>query len=247
MLCRTIGIPARVATGYATGDYNILKNRYIVEERNAHAWVEVYWPDVGWVEFDPTPHTWFEGLGKGVASGWLSFHNAMEELYVYNPRGYFKDKVEPVIARTWDYTVHLPHQTELDFTEYTAPFAKQVENEHGLAFSILALACIFLLTSITIRQKRDLDRERRKAIRAGGKFMRLIERRLSRRGIPKFELATETDYAIQASGLSPTWGTAVASLVDRYQEAKYSARTIGSGHLRSLKQAGRAALKAPKI
>jgi len=54
LLLRYNGIPARVALGFATGE-KIGKDLYQVTTNNAHAWVEVYFPTVGWVAFDPTP------------------------------------------------------------------------------------------------------------------------------------------------------------------------------------------------
>ena len=55
LMLRRLGIPARMATGYATGDYDPVLNQAVVRERDAHAWVEVWFPDHGWVPFDPTP------------------------------------------------------------------------------------------------------------------------------------------------------------------------------------------------
>jgi hypothetical protein len=55
LMLRSLGIPARLATGYATGDYDPVLNQAIVRERDAHAWVEVWFADHGWVPFDPTP------------------------------------------------------------------------------------------------------------------------------------------------------------------------------------------------
>jgi transglutaminase-like putative cysteine protease len=55
LMLRSLGIPARLATGYATGEYDPILNQAIVRERDAHAWVEVWFADHGWVPFDPTP------------------------------------------------------------------------------------------------------------------------------------------------------------------------------------------------
>ncbi len=54
VLCRANDIPARVVTGYAPGGYSIVGNKYIYRDRNAHAWVEIYFDGLGWVLFDPT-------------------------------------------------------------------------------------------------------------------------------------------------------------------------------------------------
>jgi len=53
-MLRTQGIPARYTVGYTTGQ-KVDDTTYEVRGMNAHAWVEVYFPDVGWVRFDPTP------------------------------------------------------------------------------------------------------------------------------------------------------------------------------------------------
>ncbi len=55
VLLRTLGIPARLATGFTQGEWNDIGNYYTVRQRDAHAWVEVYFPRSGWLTFDPTP------------------------------------------------------------------------------------------------------------------------------------------------------------------------------------------------
>ena len=53
-MLRTQGVPARYVVGYSTGQ-RTAPGEYTVRAMNAHAWVEVYFPEVGWVRFDPTP------------------------------------------------------------------------------------------------------------------------------------------------------------------------------------------------
>ena len=55
VMARSQGIPARVATGYAPGEYNPFTGLYEIKASDAHAWVEVYFPQYGWTTFDPTP------------------------------------------------------------------------------------------------------------------------------------------------------------------------------------------------
>jgi transglutaminase-like putative cysteine protease len=54
MMLRTLGVPARTASGYAEGVYDEESGLYYVTERDAHTWVEVFFPGLGWVEFEPT-------------------------------------------------------------------------------------------------------------------------------------------------------------------------------------------------
>ena len=54
IMLRSLGIPARLAAGYASGTYNPTDGIYEVYGEDAHAWPEVYFPGIGWVEFEPT-------------------------------------------------------------------------------------------------------------------------------------------------------------------------------------------------
>ena len=54
VLCRVLGIPARVAQGYSPGQYDSDLHRYVVRQLDAHAWPLVYFPRFGWIKFEPT-------------------------------------------------------------------------------------------------------------------------------------------------------------------------------------------------
>ena len=55
LMLRSLGIPARLATGYSTGDYDPVLDQAVVREHDAHAWVEAWFPNHGWVPVDPSP------------------------------------------------------------------------------------------------------------------------------------------------------------------------------------------------
>jgi transglutaminase-like putative cysteine protease len=55
LLLRMAGIPARVATGFTSGSLDSKTREYVVRDLDAHSWVEVWYRDIGWVTFDPTP------------------------------------------------------------------------------------------------------------------------------------------------------------------------------------------------
>jgi len=54
VMLRSIGIPAREAAGYVPGSYNPITDLYDVQAKDAHAWVQVFFPGYGWQSFDPT-------------------------------------------------------------------------------------------------------------------------------------------------------------------------------------------------
>jgi hypothetical protein len=54
VLARAAGLPARLVVGYAGGTYDSSNAQYTVTEANAHSWVEIFYTDIGWVEFEPT-------------------------------------------------------------------------------------------------------------------------------------------------------------------------------------------------
>ena len=54
LLLRAVGIPARLVTGFGEGERNLFTGYWEVRNSDAHAWLEVYYPNIGWVEYDPT-------------------------------------------------------------------------------------------------------------------------------------------------------------------------------------------------
>ena len=54
LMLRSIGIPARMAVGFAQGIRDPETGVFSVRRQDSHAWPEVYFPEIGWVEFEPT-------------------------------------------------------------------------------------------------------------------------------------------------------------------------------------------------
>ena len=55
LMLRYLGIPSRVAVGFTSGTYDKKHGEWVVSDRNAHMWVEVWFAGWGWLPFDPTP------------------------------------------------------------------------------------------------------------------------------------------------------------------------------------------------
>ena len=78
VMARLLGVPARVAFGFTSG--RLLDDFWSVSDHNAHAWVEVWFPEHGWVPFDPTP-------GRGTFTTNYSFASDSPETVAALRRG----------------------------------------------------------------------------------------------------------------------------------------------------------------
>jgi transglutaminase-like putative cysteine protease len=65
VMLRSLGIPSRVVNGFRSDEFNDLTGNYVVRAKDAHAWVEAYFPGYGWQTFDPTPPG-----SAGTPQGW---------------------------------------------------------------------------------------------------------------------------------------------------------------------------------
>ncbi len=83
VMLRTLGIPSRVVNGFRSDEFNDLTGNYVVRAKDAHAWVEAYFPGYGWQTFDPTP-----GGAPNTPQGW-----ARVGLYVDAMASFWRDWV----------------------------------------------------------------------------------------------------------------------------------------------------------
>jgi transglutaminase-like putative cysteine protease len=77
VMLRSVGVPARYAAGFLAGEYNDVGGDWIVRASDAHTWVEVYFPNYGWITFDPTPP------GSAKRSGLLQRLNMYWDWFQY--------------------------------------------------------------------------------------------------------------------------------------------------------------------
>ena len=64
VMLRTLGVPARYVLGYASGQWQSSTQSWQVLDLNYHSWVEVYFPEFGWIRFEPTPPNAIEFGGR---------------------------------------------------------------------------------------------------------------------------------------------------------------------------------------
>ncbi len=89
VMLRTQGIASRVVNGFQTGVYNETADAYTVSQRDAHSWVEAYFPSVdAWVSFDPTPANGISAPVTGLAGRISKYAEALQVLWVEYFVGY---------------------------------------------------------------------------------------------------------------------------------------------------------------
>jgi transglutaminase-like putative cysteine protease len=99
VMLRAVGIPSRIITGFRGGEFNSLTGSYIIRARDAHAWVEAYIPNRGWLTFDPTP------AGDALPTHWSKL-----QLYLDAASEFWRD---------WVVNYDFSHQRMLTVTTLT--------------------------------------------------------------------------------------------------------------------------------
>ncbi|MGB5760184.1 MAG: transglutaminaseTgpA domain-containing protein, partial [Acidimicrobiales bacterium] len=125
LMARALGVPARVATGFTWGDpvgtdEESGRTIYKVTGRHTHAWPEVYFDDLGWVAFEPTP-------GRGLP-GAVSYTGAAatqdSDVQPDNPG-------EPTTTTSTDPSLAGVAPQEPDFTEFNDPLLADSVTDGG--------------------------------------------------------------------------------------------------------------------
>ena len=110
VMLRSLGIPARVTVGYVLDPANAKDTVYTVQKKDAYAWVEVFFPNYGWVNFNPTQDREAGGAGGigAVGNGGLdTFQNPnLNDLFPNPDDGVLNGASAPRAALRENPTVH---------------------------------------------------------------------------------------------------------------------------------------------
>jgi hypothetical protein len=241
VMLRSIGIPARLVTGFQSGTFNPITGLYVVRASDAHSWVEAYLPHHGWTTFDPTPPD-PNALKQSLWTKLALYADAADTFWQEWVVGYdlgrqlvLADKMEQSSRRFkfgW-------------FTWATSPAARweararAVLNRHPLAaFSIFALALGAILFGpkawrlLRLRQRVRRARMGRASVADATLLYHRFLDHLQSRGYVKPAWFTPTEFV--RSLRNPETAAIAGQFVEAYQELRFGGKVEAAPRLFSL-------------
>jgi len=163
LMLRSLGIPARVVLGYRGGEWDEADEAYTVRASMTHLWVEVLFPEYGWVRFDPSPSGSLDDLsGIGWIARTLSGYMLRMKMLWYQEIIGFDRGVQ--LERLRDLSLGLFQNFLLDTDAETANARNAIASGAARRTQLLApIALVIVLTAGAIVWWRG--RERRRAAR----------------------------------------------------------------------------------
>jgi len=239
VLLRTAGIPSRVVAGFQGGEWNGLGGFYTVRQRDAHAWVEAYFTDAGWIPFDPSPRT-IENIEFERNRGWFD-RNIMPVIHYLDERYY--DYVDNYNRRTRSRLMERasgliaglrkPFSLVILWTEQHIFLAAGIGLIAALGFALWFMKGIrrkqeeqeFLSGSVRYRHKTDWG-SRGSAV---AKAYLGIRNLLNRKDPEKFLFLTAREARAESgldTGEDESPGKALFELTDLYEQARFATQDM---------------------
>ena len=214
-LMRSAGVPARVVTGYQGGELNPYDRIFTVRQIDAHAWVEVWLSNRGWVRVDPTaaaiPSRVVSGLARTVSAG--------EPLPLL-----MRPQLEWLqgLRHQWDALAHKWNVWVLGYNpdrqrELMLFFGMRDADWQSLAAALFTVLGLFTLALLVWSLRRLV---RPDPVQAA---WRAFCRKLAARGVTRAPHEGPRDYAQRASGALPAQGRPILDISELYIALRYGA------------------------
>lgn len=207
VMLRSVGIPARVVSGYATGDRQD-DGSYLVRDSNSHSWTEVYLPPYGWISFEPS-------------GSWPRFERGSGQQSATTPTPRVRPRPVPNAAQSQDRATSTPTPTPTPPSRATnlpasRPTAHGVDLQPILPLlyllGLLAL-CVLVVWFLWERGLRGLP----PAAKAYAKMVRLA----SWLGFSPFPAETPHEYGHALSGQIPEVRSSVQRIAAEYARYRF--------------------------
>jgi transglutaminase-like putative cysteine protease len=228
VLMRAAGIPARVVTGYLGGEVNPVGEYILVRQADAHAWVEIWLKDTGWVRVDPTAAVSPARVERGIASALPS--SDVLPMFV---RGDFA--LLQRMRLTLDSVTYTWNQWVLGYTpdrqrRFLSYIGFSEATWQTLAFVLMFCAGIAVLIG-TVFALSDLRRVREDAVK---KIYERFCRKLKRHGLQRDAAEGPRVFAQRAGRQRPELAGAVDEITALYIALRYGGES-GAARMQAFK------------
>ncbi|MBB6430473.1 transglutaminase TgpA family protein [Algisphaera agarilytica] len=254
-LCRSIGIPARVITGFRASEFNALGGYYVVRQSNAHAWTEVDGgPGIGWRTFDATPPDRVEAehsAPEGFFASVREFYEHIEFAWIRSVVAFDRQTQEDVIHQVTD-TVrttsrdglagfkqfiqrmkNLPGEMQLGYLELFAA---------GLCIVGLLIASGIMLRLFLSRRRRilrlqltTLPAPQRRGLSRRLRFYLIMLDILERHGFHRPDWQSPASFAQELAEANPMRFDPVVALTDLFYEIRFGHRPLDADRKRRIR------------
>jgi hypothetical protein len=232
VMLRTLGIPARVVNGFRGGSFNDLSGSYIVREKDAHSWVEAYFPEYGWVGFDPTPSS----EAAPAAEGWsrlalyLDAAREMWREWIVNYDFSHQVRLSNEISNTTSSVqVRIRLWLRRRYRQIVMRASSLQRRMQRMSPATMTLSCLVLAVLLALPftprawrgwQAARLRKNPARAPKSAASFwyMRLLKR-LARRGMRKTPAQTPEEFASSIS--DPDVREDVVAFTEHYERARF--------------------------
>jgi hypothetical protein len=252
VMLRTVGIPARLVTGFLATEWNEYGGYFTVRQRDAHAWVEVYFPQSGWITMDPTPtinltaatSRWesVRRLGESFQLQWDRLfvrYSAKDQLAVVHGVREGSDAMHERVIR-WGSFLNAPiNQVISRLTNVARTFQPGMLGlASGLIVIGLALFILVLRDRIGLWATTHLptSHPHLAIVQLYTRMVRTVERH----GVRKPPSATASEFARLVEREWKTSGPMVADVIALYHQGRFSRTPLTPDELsRAAEQVGR--------
>ncbi len=207
LMLRSIGVPSRYVNGFMVKNYNFLGRYWTVRGSDAHAWVEAYIPNAGWITFDPTPP---DSTPKTSTYRRL-WNNLSDALSFYYHQ--LLDRPLQGLGNLFSYL------TKLIVSAYQHP--------QSLFYLVLILIAAFLIRKSKIalplwswlKEEKNINLEDQKLLELLARF----ERQFKSQHLTRSSHMTlrEWEKSVTECITSPQESTLITEFIDTYYEARY--------------------------
>lgn len=215
LLMRASGVPARVVIGYQGGEYNAEGDYWIIRQLDAHAWVEIWVEEKGWIRVDPTFAVAPERVESGIAASVME----ADLLPAVARRG---SSLFRTLRLKWDSAENRWNQLVLGYGEQQQrEFLEKILPSLGKAENMILLLTVFISTGTLSLVFWLAWKNRPLPISATEKSYRAYVAWLSKEGIEIHDSDGPSTVATKVANHWPLRSKPAQQIADFYIAVKY--------------------------